>query len=202
MLLEAACEQAGYSIRYLNYPYPFHIPIAKLHGSINWHSSWEGVTVEHGGSEQQDFYAKAKAIHTNHIGLGINLPDAEVVHDTSYRDLLYEEGHVYEPAVIPPLGHRKDYRKHGLYAHVWDYAEKMLNNASELVIIGCSLRKEDYRLRELLSENTPENIPITIVDPYADSLRPKVKEIFTNPRLREPYDSEEAFDDYTTDLLA
>ena len=95
----------------------------------------------------------------------------KIVHPLALKEIdvndLIRSGMDYdEPALIPPLEDYKDYEKVQRYKEIWSFAENILRDTNELVIIGCSLRREDKKLKELLSSSLRKNTCVTIVNPH------------------------------------
>lgn len=181
-----------------------HIHFVKLHGSLNWQNRIgdhiETGVVNPDEKPTEDFHRKALAIHRNAFQIPITTFNVANIPTTSYRELIYDMETQYAPVIMPPAGRGKNYEHMGVYSSVWRAGAIHLRAATELVIIGCSLQGDDYRLRDTLCEHTSENIDITIVDPRADEIESKVEEIFTDPNIKPSYDSEDAFVDYVNDM--
>ena len=72
----------------------------------------------------------------------------------------------------------------------------MIDFTDEIVIIGCSLRKEDIRLLDMIS-SLKDNASVTIVNPHADKLEELILERNENLNIQTHY---EYFEDYAKTL--
>ena len=119
------------------------------------------------------------------------------VRDISYRDFVRSGIDYDEPAIIPPLAGYKDYDKIQDYSGIWTFAESMLREATELVIIGCSIRAEDVKFNELLKKAVGQKASITIVDKTPDKVVSNLERIVANPIVDKTFTS---FTDYAKTL--
>lgn len=160
-LFEKAVDAMGKEFYYLPGKNRTGIPIMKIHGSINWINSIKGQ-VEYG---ERNFEAQAEAVPTNAFGSTnesfsyLNITDLPNI---SYEKLIPSGRSWYEPVIVPPLDKYKNYDKLDVYRYSWLFAENKLKNIDELVIIGCSVRKADKDLNNLLERSLPSGINITI----------------------------------------
>lgn len=73
------------------------------------------------------------------------------------------------------------------YKNVWDFAENLLSEASELVVTGCSIRKEDRKLSDLLSQKARKGIDVTLVDRNCQQVEERVKAILPESQIKARY---------------
>ena len=97
---------------------------------------------------------------------------------TEIQDILLSGSKYYEPALLPPIGNYKDYEKVKYYENNWKAAEGYVKSASELVVIGTSIRDQDTKLRQLIKDNVVREIPITLVGSH--DVEPKIKSLLGN----------------------
>jgi|AntRauTorckE6833_2_1112554.scaffolds.fasta_scaffold19152_2 hypothetical protein len=178
MLLEKAIKQTGQDFYYFPQNSESGIPIAKIHGSINLLNDF-GVAF---GIESDNFIRKVKNIHSNNVHSSMCCLDVDVLEKLSFRDLVFELDNQYEPAIIPPLAKYKNYDKVEIYPKIWTFAEDLLQQADELIIIGSSLTTTDNKLLDLLEENLKENIKVTVVSgSQSDEVRTRLNMRLENP---------------------
>jgi len=198
VLLELAAQSVNLSTHYFSGPhYPKSIPIAKIHGSINWLNPCKGGIAFQGlGSDS--FLDIITPIFSNRINMGsmMVLPLA-AIRDVSYRDFVRSGIDYDEPAIIPPFAGYKDYDKIKDYSDVWMFAESMLRETKELVIIGCSIRPEDIKFNELLKKAVSEKVSITVVDKFPDKVISNMEKVVTKPIIDKSFTS---FTDYAKSL--
>ena len=141
------------------------INMAKVHGSINWFNSYSrGINL---GTRERGYRLLHKIsglIYSNRVQsepiLIVNFPQ---LMQTEIQDILLSGSKYYEPALLPPVGNYKDYEKVKYFENNWKAAEGYVKSASELVVIGTSIRDQDTKLRQLINDNVVKEIPITIV---------------------------------------
>ena len=142
------------------------IDIAKVHGSINWFNSYEnginlGDTKERGYSL---LHKMAGLIYSNRIqAQPLLFVHPLLLSQIGLKEILISGSKYYEPALLPPIGGYKDYEKVKYFVSNWNTAANMIKEASELVLIGTSLRRQDTKLRETLSQNVSKQVRVTIV---------------------------------------
>lgn len=184
VLFEAALQTSGLGFHYFSGShFPKSVPLAKIHGSINWINPCQGG-IARSNLGKKDFFQIIGPIFSNKINqqkmMVLNLNQ---IKNISYNDFVRSGIDYDEPAIIPPFTCYKDYSKVSAYEHVWEFARQMLINSSELIIIGCSLRQDDLKLRELLKNKVQKNVKITIVSPETEKIRNKVQELFPNSNI-------------------
>lgn len=198
ILFELAAQSVNLNTHYSLGPhYPKSIPIAKIHGSINWLNSCKGG-IAFGGLGNDSFFEIITPIFSNKIHMGpmMVLPLA-AIRDISYRDFVRSGVDYDEPAIVPPLAGYKDYDKIKDYSNIWAFAESMLRETTELVIIGCSIRPEDAKFNELLQKAVSGKVSITIVDKSPDKVIDNIKKVFMKPIIDKTFTS---FTDYAKTL--
>jgi hypothetical protein len=198
ILFELAAQSVNLNTNYFPGPhYPKSIPVAKIHGSINWLNPCKGG-IAFSGLGNDAFYEIITPIFSNkiHMGSMMVLPLA-AIRDITYRDFVRSGVDYDEPAIVPPLAGYKDYDKVKDYSNIWTFAESMLRETTELVIIGCSIRPEDAKFNGLLQKAVSEKASITVVDKSPDKIIDNVKKIVMNPIIDKTFTS---FTDYAKTL--
>jgi len=178
--------------------HPNSIPIVKLHGSINWFNSFGRAIAYEGLTGKEAFKKVVCSIFSNRSWI----EPMKIVHPLALKEIdvndLIRSGMDYdEPALIPPLEDYKDYEKVQRYKEIWSFAENILRDTNELVIIGCSLRREDKKLKELLSSSLRKNTCVTIVNPHSKRACERLSEIIQSPNCKSTFRS---FADYARTL--
>lgn len=197
-LFEAAIQSVQLNFHYFPWPHqPKSIPIAKLHGSINWVNPCSGG-VFLPGIRGDPFPTIAKIIYSNQIEAGqmMVLP-ISAIRNISYRDYVRSGVDYDEPALIPPLADYKDYEKVKSYKDVWKLAEFLLKDAIELVFIGCSIRPQDKKFNELLQSSAQDGASITVCDKNHDLVMDRLSKVIKNPKFEKPFNS---FEEYAKTL--
>ena len=197
-LFETAIQSVPLNFHYFPSPhYPQSIPIAKLHGSINWVNPCSG-SVAFSGMKGDPFPRIANIIYSNRIQVGqmMVLP-LNAIKNISYRDYVRSGIDYDEPALIPPLADYKDYEKVEAYKDVWALAKSLLEDATELVFIGCSVRSKDIKFNELLQSSIKDGVPITVCDENYEPVMDRLKKVMPNPRFEQPFKS---FEEYARTL--
>ena len=142
------------------------INMAKVHGSINWFNSYSrGINI--GETKERGYrllHKMSGLIYSNRVQIEpiliVNLPQLLQI---EIQDILLSGSKYYEPALLPPIGNYKDYEKVKYFENNWKAAEDYIKSASELVVIGTSIRDQDTKLRQLIKNSVLKEIPITIV---------------------------------------
>jgi len=189
VLFEAAINSVGVQYHYFaGAHHPKSIPIAKIHGSINWINPLKGG-IAYGGAETT-FSTIITPIFSNkfYVGQMMVLPIG-ALRDIEALDFVRSGFDYDEPALIPPLANYKDYEKVSKYKEIWDFAASILREASELVVLGCSLRKEDIKFCELLSGAVRDSVDVTVVDRNAERVVERLRSILRNPNVRNTFNS-------------
>lgn len=188
-IFETAVQSIGCTFHYFPaITHPRSIGIAKLHGSVNWINpctrDWGGAIAFGGLQSEKAIETVASVIYSNKMWTS-NIPvDLPIPHLRYLRipDLIRSGTDWDEPAIIPPLEDYKDYDKTPRYDHVWKYANAMLQNATKLVLIGCSIRDSDKKFIELLSTSIgKKQIPITVVDPNSNIIINQLNKYLQSP---------------------
>jgi hypothetical protein len=174
------------------FPEPHHpksIPVAKIHGSINWINPCQGG-IAWGGLARSDFNKIITPIYSNRINprnmIILPVPDVRSIESADF----VRSGTDYdEPGLIPPIGDYKDYDKLAAYKGIWAFAENMLSEVSELVVIGCSIRKEDGKLNDLLSQKVRKGTDVTLVDRDCQQVEARIKVILPESHVKARFPS-------------
>jgi hypothetical protein len=176
VLFELALQSVGLNFHYFQNPhYPISVPLVKIHGSINWINPCQGG-IAIGGVKKDIFRVTTQYIYSNRININsmILLP-LQAIKQTDYKNFVRSGLDYDEPALIPPLSDYKDYEKVIDYKKIWNFAEFLLQDTSELVIIGCSIRPNDRKFRDLITHKLKDDTPITIVSPDNKDVMKKLK---------------------------
>jgi len=170
------------ALQYINLNYHYfpdahhlkNVPIAKIHGSINWVNPCRGgIAIT--GIKEDVFRSVTQYIYSNKINVSsMKVLSPQEIKKISYNDFVRSGLDYDEPALIPPFSDYKDYEKVGGYKKIWSFAETMLRETSELVIIGCSIRKEDTKFGDLIKDTLKNDVPITIVSPSYEDVTKKL----------------------------
>jgi hypothetical protein len=167
------------------------VPLLKLHGSITWINK-PPVSVENASN----FPTKVQHTHGSSSQAYIDGVSTSWVDQYTYRGLAYSLEDVFEPAIIPPFDEHKNYQKTRVYDALWEYARKNINDASEIVIIGCSLNISDNKLRALLENSADPHTSFTIVTPSPQIIVDKLNSIVEDPNISQKIGGNEAFSKY------
>jgi hypothetical protein len=169
-------------------PYPKSIPIAKLHGSINWLNPYGGG-IAYGGIEDDSFNRIVCAIYSNEVFVArmifLQIP---ALREIGVKELIRSGTDYDEPALIPPLANYKDYEKVTAYKEIWEFGKYLLSDATELIVIGCSIRDEDAKLLDLLKSST-ENMTVTIVDKNPQMIQSRLEKVLKKPKFSQQFNS-------------
>ncbi|MEM3386069.1 MAG: SIR2 family protein [Nitrososphaerales archaeon] len=197
-LFEAAIQSVKLNFHYFQGPHhPKSIPIAKLHGSINWVNPCRGG-IAYEGVMEDAFSVITSSIFSNKFWvMPLKILPPAAIRDICYKDFVRSGIDYDEPALIPPFADYKDYEKVERYKEVWAFAESMLREASELIVIGCSVRPQDRKFNELLRKSLKDGIAVTVVSRHPDVVLDRLKIILTNPQFESPFES---FEDYAKTL--
>jgi hypothetical protein len=177
VIFEQALESRGLTPNY-NYQYSRHqVPIAKLHGSINAVNKMPYDYLKF-GSEFHDIVDNMYSTEINNIlvdrgGETLERPDTsymtvDQVNKIDHRELLFRSNDHLQIILAPPVGKNKLNSEGTTHVYtelkrVKNYAEEMIADAEELVIIGSSIRENDDDLRTLINENLDEEAKVTLV---------------------------------------
>lgn len=142
------------------------INMAKVHGSINWFNSYsKGISL--GETKEKGYRLLHKMgglIFSNRIQMEpLLVLNFQQLWQINIRDILLSGSKYYEPALLPPVGKYKDYEKVKYFEYNWKAAGNYIKSATELVLIGTSIREQDTKLRQMIKDNVVKEIPITIV---------------------------------------
>jgi hypothetical protein len=162
-IFESAILSAGLTFSYFDRT-PLTIPLAKVHGSVSWlNPIGRGIAVG-GLTSSNVLQTVAPFIYSNRINMERpRFLDIRALHNTRVKDLLRSGTDYDEPILLPPIGSHKDYEKVELYRQIWAFAERMIAEATELVFVGTTLRKQDVRLCQAIGKNLKEGTKVVIV---------------------------------------
>ncbi len=164
-IFEAAILHSGIGYNYGPPNSAGAIPIAKLHGSVNWLNPIGRGIANQGLSKPDEIFRFASGLlYTNRINMDApRILDLMALSKLRLKDLFRSGTDYEEPILIPPIGGHKDYEKVKLYQEIWNFASRMVGDASELVVVGTKLREQDTRLAELLKTNLKQSADIVAV---------------------------------------
>jgi hypothetical protein len=163
-IFEMAILSAGLSLNYFPPNPPRSIPIAKVHGSIGWLNPLARTVVNSGIKKPDVLKFVAPLIYSNRFNMGTpRILDPRSLGTIRLSDLLRSGSDYDEPLLIPPIGNHKDYDKAPLYQNVWQQAAAMIDQSSELVFVGTTLRRQDAKLCEIIAKNLKKGTRITAV---------------------------------------
>lgn len=156
LLLEKALRHVGRDFIYnLEMKDENSVTVLKPHGSIN-------LRAEIGSALNVPFEHIVSLIHSNKFAdRNIEEVPLEEVENTWYRNLACGDIS-YFPVIMPPISSEKSYDMTHIYNQTWDECERKLRNVSEVVVIGCSLRKDDVRLINTLRDSLHPDSRVTI----------------------------------------
>jgi len=109
------------------------------------------------------------------------------------NDLLRSGSDYDEPLLIPPIGNHKDYDKAPLYKNVWQLAAAMIDQSSELVFVGTTLRRQDVKLCDVIANNLNKGTKIVAVRGLKQVTQTLNAILPWKPDAIEPYDSFEKY---------
>lgn len=196
-----------------------YINMAKIHGSINWENP---IAIPHIIRKQRNIESKehlmslithmyAGSFHKN-IADGIPTElrpfGLERVQRQSYLELLLVGEYVSQTGIIPPVGSEKKYDHFAELKSVHESAKQMLQDASELVVIGSRLREQDGMLHRLIGENLDPNAEITLVvghdsdtyDEITDNIRNNAEDFISDKRGYKISRTRQYFGEYMDDI--
>jgi hypothetical protein len=152
-LFEQSAQAAGRGWCHAPILQPSMIPIAKVHGSINWFNPCSGfISYGDGAYSEPLFKQVAKNIYSNSAWTRpLRSVPLEDVPELRIENIVRSGGDYDHPAILPPFGSHKLYAQVRIYADVWNHARQFLSDADRLVVIGAALRPEDSMLVETLS---------------------------------------------------
>jgi len=164
VLFEAAIQSSG-----LEYYHGFQDPrpnepisIAKIHGSISFHTIVQGITYEGG-----EISKMAGNIYNTSIRGGDNavlqVMEPNQIINFSSEDFIRSESDWGVPLIIPPAAGNKKYEQFDPYKTQHQLAKQNLHDVDKLVIIGCSLRNQDDLLLNMLRDSLDKNVDVKIV---------------------------------------
>lgn len=172
VLFELAAEKSGMVIKYpetrpskVVLSQKKVIPIAKVHGSINWFNSYSsGLPLKNTTASSYDLLKEmAGFIFSNRVNaFPLKIMSPKSIKKFSIERLLWSGKKYYEPALLPPVGNYKDYEKVKYFSDNWNEAKKMVADADELVLIGTRLRSADDKMRRLLQDNAKSEVDLYV----------------------------------------
>lgn len=126
------------------------ISVLKLHGSLNWLAN-----------------SHASKIHEGMINLPSRISLMSDGFDIARRKIQRTPQGYTLPAIVPPVGNRKEEMLHSLFTPIWGKAEHALETAKEVVIFGYSCPSEDKKSGQLIQGAFGNNRieKISVIDP-------------------------------------
>jgi hypothetical protein len=185
ILLELALKLEGMNFNYLPsvLTETHGLPIAKLHGSINW-ANPRGRAIAYGSIDGGRLFSTV----VQHIHSNTAVVDKVKIAQVGTRDNLLRSGTDYdEPVVVPPFGLYKDYEHFPFLECIWKFGENLIRSASEMVIIGCQLREEDHQLCQTLQSVMTNNTCITLVSPSYPQVEERLQRLGIGSRVVSRY---------------
>ena len=189
LIFETAIESVNLYYQYLyeikeksSIPRNKYIDTAKVHGSINWLNPMSEILKL--GTDKGKGFELLRVIsgfpYSNRLQTGDVITLCPKVSIKKNMDSLLRSGDSYdEPILLPPIGRYKDYNKYPMITVMWEKARLMIEEASDLVFIGTSLREEDTKLRETLRNNSYNVQNIKIVG-GGERLKAALKRLLSN----------------------
>ncbi|SEO96021.1 hypothetical protein SAMN04487948_1093 [Halogranum amylolyticum] len=168
-----------------------NVPIAKVHGSINW---FNYLTKNIAFGKSGDFIDVIRSVHgtivTNNFSDGerqsLRVKPPSELQEIPYRELAKARDELYEPALVPPISSYKIYNKNSDYKNAWNFASSMLEHASELVVIGSSVRSQDDKLCSIIEDGVSSNIDVTLaVGESTLDVKERLTDLIGNPQFTE-----------------
>lgn len=171
-LFETALQSLSIGYDYFGGSQIGNVAVSKLHGSINWMNPVP-VSVS-----ENDFSERVRHVYSNrfHTQEMFNLP-LNTLPRITYRDLAKSGDNIVEPAVVPPIAVKEEVDKVAAYEPVWDLAANLLQSASELIVIGCSLREGDQKFIELLENSLGGLAKVTVAQPHPDPVHATIRSL-------------------------
>jgi len=189
-IFEMAILKAGMNYNYFPPSKSGAIPLAKVHGSINWHNRDNpaiGVTGPGLATLAGLFEFVSTFVYSNvMISAPPKIHDPRSLVGADFSMMLRSGIDFDEPIVIPPMA-AKDFEKSPLYKDSWDYAEQMISQATELVLIGTTLRLADERLCEVITRNLRPGTKIIAVRGMEKIQRTLSKLLSWEPKIQGGY---------------
>ena len=128
-----------------------HVPVLKLHGSLNWaECSKCGNVVSWSLNE----YFRKHNI-SNYGGLGDRLRTGSNIKQFQHCDQPVKSSH---PVIVPPTWNKSDY--HRTLSRVWSRAAKELAEAKNIFVVGYSLPPSDSFFRYLYALGSVGDTPL------------------------------------------
>ena len=166
-ILENSIEKIYCGYNYDSSNLQNYIPIAKIHGSINWLNPG-GRGMSFGNSSDELFEIITGMIYTNQIEVDRpkNLNQMDLA-KTKVRDLIRSGSDYDIPIIMPPIGKYKNFSYLRFSENIWKFANSLISNVMELVFIGTSIRDADQEFCDLIKNNVKKETKITIVGDVA-----------------------------------
>lgn len=159
--IDMALYRAGLSIDYALDPSTSHgsvpVPLLKLHGSLNWALSSDGVTP----LTLRDYLQKY-SIHGFKEAGNVSIPIGTQLKEYFSQYTTTEVK--AEPVIVPPAWNKAEY--HQILSRVWGRAAKELGEAEYIFIIGYSLTETDAFFRLLYALGTVGDKPLKRIDVF------------------------------------
>ncbi|MBX5467278.1 MAG: SIR2 family protein [Firmicutes bacterium] len=164
LLLEQAFEDAGIPVSMWPCPSPNGLRLVKPHGSIGWWNSWKGA---YGFARPVPFPERVRFVYGNQADMEpLRFLSLDDVRTLSFRTFAEDNDNFYAPVVVPPVGPSKRENVRFL-KRLWDRLPRLIAQVSELMVVGCSIRAEDSKLRDLL-QRLPRHVRVVVADPNPD----------------------------------
>ncbi|MDH3764485.1 MAG: hypothetical protein OER82_01575 [Nitrosopumilus sp.] len=163
IIFESAILYAGLGFNYGEPSLPKPIPIAKVHGSINWLNPGHGVAYRT-TKDDDVFKIVSKNIFSNRIEgqPQVIIPPGSLI--CIKRQDIVRSGTDYDvPMLMPHLGRAKDFSLLPKSPTIWRFANLLISDVTELVFVGTSIRKQDELFCKLIKTNVTSKTEITIV---------------------------------------
>ena len=109
------------------------VSILKLHGSLNWLAD-----------------TRAIKMHESMLNPPTRISLMSDRFDIARRKIQRTPQGYTLPAIVPPVGNRKEEMLHSLFTPIWGKAEHALEAAKEVVIFGYSCPRQDKKSRQLI----------------------------------------------------
>lgn len=132
------------------------VSILKLHGSLNWLAD-----------------TRAIKMHESMLNLSTRISLMSDEFDIARRKIQRTPQGYTLPAIVPPVGNRKEEMLHSLFTPIWGKAEHALEAAKEVVIFGYSCPSEDKKSRQLIQSafGNKRIEKISVIDPLNETYK-------------------------------
>ena len=186
------------------------VPVAKIHGSINWMNPASKTFVP----LTRNFSTDAQRVYNMRYGNvvygtrtqgnrgGVEVLPLFEMEIRSNKDMLYSDpGYIYQPAIVPPVGQGKPYNLVTELTQVRDLAASMLRDATKLIVIGSKLRSADKLLHNLIRGNLDPNAEIELVSGHDPKTYRQIKKNLRSNQIPNPVNpTHDRFGEYVDKL--